>query len=308
MILCIPPTPAIDRTLLVPDLTLGNVHRTKQTIVAAGGKGLNVARAVRTLGGEPLCLGFAGGHTGHLLADLAQQDGLNSAWTWTNAETRTCTILVSHNGDATEIDESGLSISSSDWKRLWGDVNNATSSEDLVCISGSLPPRSSVDDFKKLLDITLQKSKQVWVDTGGAALEAGLAQPGLCVKVNGHEMSRSLGLEVKDLESAKHALLALLERGLAAGAITLGAEGALLATKAGRWHALAPQVRVVSSVGSGDSFLGGLVSGLNAGKDWSESLQDAVAAGTANALVAGGGRFKLKEFERIREQVRVEAW
>ena len=308
MILCITPNPAIDRTLIVPNLALGQVHRATQTIVAAGGKGLNVARTIRTLGGEPLCLGFAGGHTGHLLADLAQQEELNSAWTWTNFETRTCTILVSQNGDATEIDEPGPAASSSDWKRLRRDVNKTISSADSVCISGSLPPGTPLDDFRKLLRITLQTSKQVWVDTSGAALDAVLAYPGLCVKVNDHEISKSLGLDMKDMETAKRALLILLERGLAGCAITLGAAGAFLATKAGRWHATGPQVRVVSSVGSGDSFLGGLVTALNGARDWPEALRDAVAAGTANTLLAGGGQFRLKEFERIREQVRVESW
>src|SRR5678815_4464903 len=105
MILCITPNPAIDRTLLVPNLTLGNVQRAQQTIVAAGGKGLNVARAIRTLGGEAVAMGFAGGHAGRLLGDLAQAEGLDSSWTWTNSETRTCTILIRQDGDATEIDE-----------------------------------------------------------------------------------------------------------------------------------------------------------------------------------------------------------
>jgi 1-phosphofructokinase family hexose kinase len=308
MILCITPNPAIDRTLIVPNLALGDVHRASQTIVAAGGKGLNVARTIRTLDGESLCLGFAGGHTGHLFADLAQNEGLNSFWTWTNSETRTCTILVSENGDATEIDEPGLSVSSSDWKRLRRDVNKTISSQDLVCISGSLPPGSPLDAFKELLDITLQRSKQVWVDTSGEALDVALAYPGLCVKVNDDEISKSLGFDVKDMEAAKRALLTLLERGLAAGAITLGAEGALLATKVGKWRAQGPQVRVVSSVGSGDSFLGGLVSALNAGKDWSKALSDAVAAGTANTLSAGGGHFDVQEFKAIREQIQVQAW
>jgi len=81
-----------------------------------------------------------------------------------------------------------------------------------------------------------------------------------------------------------------------------------LATPAGRWHVRAPQVHVVSSVGSGDSFLGGLVSGLNVDRDWPESLRDAVAAGTANTLLAGGGRFDVQEFEAIREQTRVQTW
>src|SRR5512133_1720831 len=101
MIICITPNPAIDRTLLLHSLTVGDVHRAENVIVVAGGKGLNVARAIRTLGSEPLCMGFTGGHAGRLLADLAQKEGLNSLWTWTDVETRTCTILVPANGEAT---------------------------------------------------------------------------------------------------------------------------------------------------------------------------------------------------------------
>jgi 1-phosphofructokinase family hexose kinase len=308
MILCLTPNPAIDRTLIVPDLALGNVHRAQQIIVAAGGKGLNVARAIRTLGGESLCLGFAGGHSGRLLADLAQNEGLNSSWTWTNAETRTCTILVSQQGDATEIDEPGLPVSKSDWKRLRRDVRKYISLAKFVCISGSLPPNSSPDDLQGLLSILVDTKKQIWVDTSGASLDTGLSYPGICIKVNGNEIGKSLGFEVKDIPSAQRALVLLVGRGLSACVITLGAAGAALANKAGRWYAQGPQVRAVSSVGSGDSFLGGLLSALDVSRDWPEALCDAVAAGTANTLSAGGGQFTLQEFRRIREQIQIQAW
>jgi 1-phosphofructokinase family hexose kinase len=308
MILCITPNPAIDRTLLVPNLTLGIVQRAQRLIVAAGGKGLNVARAIRTLGGESLSMGFAGGHSGRLLGDLAQNEGLNSSWTWTNSETRTCTILVREDGDATEIDEPGLPVSTSDWKRLRKAVSKYISLSDVVCVSGSLPPDSSLDDLSQLLRMLVETGKQVWVDTSGAALDAVLNYHGICIKVNGNEISKVLGFEVMDVQSAQHALTMLVERNLTACAITLGAAGALLATEAGRWYAQGPQVRAVSSVGSGDSFLGGLLCALDRGKDWSEGLKDAVAAGTANTLSAGGGRFTVQEFTRIREQTQIQSW
>ena len=308
MILCITPNPAIDRTMIVPNLILGQVHRAQNSIIAAGGKGLNVARAIRTLGADPLCMGFAGGHSGRLLADLAQNAGLKSAWTWTDSETRTCTILVSQNGDATEIDEPGMPVSKLDWKRLQRDVQKYISSANLCCVSGSLPPESSADDLQELLRILVNPGRHVWVDTSGAALDTALAFSGICLKVNGHEISKPLGFEVKDVPSAKRALRILSERGLTAGLITLGSAGALLATNEGRWHARGPRVRVVSTVGSGDSFLGGLVSMLDRGKDWSEALCNAVAAGTANALSAGGGQFSLEHFRDIKKQVHIHSW
>jgi fructose-1-phosphate kinase PfkB-like protein len=88
MILCLTPNPAIDRTLYLETLRPGEVQRAGNVLVAAGGKGLNVARAIRTLGGNPLCMGLIGGHAGNLLEDLAKGEGLAAYWTQTRSETR----------------------------------------------------------------------------------------------------------------------------------------------------------------------------------------------------------------------------
>ena len=81
MILCVTSNPAIDRTLLVDALRVGEVHRAQKTLIAAGGKGLNVARTIHALGGSPFCMGLLGGHTGNLLAELAEREGLSAYWT-----------------------------------------------------------------------------------------------------------------------------------------------------------------------------------------------------------------------------------
>ena len=307
MILCITPNPAIDRTIILPGLALGSVHRAQEVIVAAGGKGLNVARTIRTLGGEPLCMGFAGGHNGRLLADLAQGDGLHASWTWINAETRTCTILVSQSGDATVINEPGTPVSASDWRRFQQDVLEQLPVVEQVCISGSLPPAASAENFQGLLDLLVDAGKQVWVDTSGIGLRTALGHLNVSIKVNSSEIGEILGIKVSDMESAQRSLTAIDDRGLTASVITLGSQGALLSTREGRWYARGPQVDVVSTVGSGDSFLGGLVSALDAGRDFPEALQDAVAAGTANALLPGGGQFKLQDFEKIAKQIQVQS-
>jgi 1-phosphofructokinase family hexose kinase len=253
-------------------------------------------------------MGFAGGHNGRLLADLAQGDGLHSSWTWINAETRTCTILVSEPGDSTLINEPGAPVSASDWKRFQQKVVEQLPIVGQVCISGSLPPDSSAEDFQGLLDLLVNGGKQVWVDTSGIGLRTALGHPNVGIKVNSSEIGEILGIKVKDLESAQRSLNAMDHRGLTASVITLGSEGALLASREGRWYARGPQVEVVSTVGSGDAFLGGLVGALDAGRDFPEALQDAVAAGTANALLPGGGHFKLQDFEKIRRQVQIQSW
>jgi fructose-1-phosphate kinase PfkB-like protein len=139
-------------------------------------------------------------------------------------------------------------------------------------------------------------------------LRAALDHPEICIKVNGHEMGEALGLDVDHVDSTGRALLTLEEGGQRASVITLGSGGAMLATREGRWRVQGPRVQVTSTVGSGDAFLGGLLCALDAGKGWGEALGDAVAAGTANALSAGGGNFALEAFERIRGQLQIQAW
>ncbi len=307
MILCITPNPAVDRTILLPSLVVGHVHRAQKILVEAGGKGLNVARTIRRLGGEPFCMGFLGGHNGHLLDDLTQREGLSSNWTWTSAETRTSTILVSQNSDATVINEPGLPVSDSDWEQLKQDVREHLSSVSLICLSGSLPPGSRADHLRGLLHMLVDAGKQVWVDTSGEALLTVLAHPGIHIKVNGNEIGDVLGLEVKDVDSARRALTSITERMQSTCVITLGTLGAFMATPNGAWHAKGPEVKVVSTVGSGDAFLGGLATALDAGRDFPVALCEAVAAGTANALSAGGGQFTLEEFDEIREQVQLKS-
>jgi 1-phosphofructokinase family hexose kinase len=305
MILCITPNPAIDRTLLLPKLDFGNVHRAQGVIVAAGGKGLNVARAIQMLGGQPFCMGFAGGHSGRLLADLAQEEGLRASWTWTHAETRTCTILVTENRDATVINEPGKPVTSSDWRQLRQDVEKQLSSVNLVGISGSLPPDSSSEDFEGLLDMLVIARKQAWVDTSGAALKAALANPGICIKVNADEFGEVFSLQLNDFSSVARAIDRLGERAPSTCVITLGSLGAMLATREGKWSAQGPDVSAVSTVGSGDSFLGAFLTALDRGDDWPTALQNGVAAGTANALSAGGGRFEVRDFQALKEQVQI---
>jgi fructose-1-phosphate kinase PfkB-like protein len=206
------------------------------------------------------------------------------------------------------INESGMPVASSDWKRLQQDVQKQLSDVGVICLSGSLPPGSTAEDLQGVLSMLVDSGKQVWVDTSGMALSTALSYSGICIKVNGHELGEALGLEINDIPSAKRALIMLQERGPATAAITLGSGGALLATKEGAWQARGLQVKSVSTVGSGDAFLGGLVTTLDRGKDWPEALGDAVAAGTANTLTPGGGQFALQDFYAIRKQIHIQPW
>ncbi|MEW6086512.1 MAG: 1-phosphofructokinase family hexose kinase [Chloroflexota bacterium] len=297
MILCVTPNPAIDRTLHVGTLRLGEVHRSDSVLALAGGKGLNVARTIRALGGAPLCMGLLGGHTGNLLAELAEREGLSAYWTRMKSETRTCVILVEEDKDATVINERGTDVSADECQNFLRDVWAQAEHAQLVCVSGSLPPGFLLDDFATLLQGLVARGKSVWVDTSGTALKTALDARGMNIKVNAAELGEALGLEISDAEQATNAGRQLLERGISSVVVTLGKNGAIMVAEAGAWIARPPAIDVVSSVGSGDAFLGGLVFALDAGNPPEVALRYGVAAGAANALHFGGGMVRSEEFD-----------
>lgn len=304
MILCITPNAALDRTLLVPRLESGLVARPTQVINAAGGKGFNVARAVQTLGRRALCAGFLGGHTGRLVAELARQEGLQGRWSWREAETRICTIVVVENTQQVlEIYEPGPPLAGGDWPRLVEEVRQAGQQAEVVCLSGSLPPGCPPDAPADLITALQAPGRPVWLDTSGPALRAALTARPFGLKINTAEAGELFSAPITTPPEAAQAAGRLLERGLAAAAITVGAQGAVLATAAGRWWAKPPVLAGVSPVGSGDSFLAGLVTALAEGQSAAAALRQAVAAGAANTLSPGGGRFTLADMTTILAQI-----
>jgi 1-phosphofructokinase family hexose kinase len=298
------PNPALDRTLEVPGLRTGESSRAAAVRVAAGGKGLNVARSLATLGAHPICMGPLGGASGRKLADLAAAEGLDASWTWCEIETRTCVILVDTAARrATVVNESGPRVSGEDWARLTGDVLSRAAGTRAVCVSGSLPPGLAPEELARLSRALVESGRATWVDSSGPGLAAVLATRGVRVKVNRDEASEALGIPLEDASACASAARRLVERGPAAVVVTLGAEGAVLASAGGCWSAAAPPVESASAVASGDAFLAGLVSAWTDEASAPEALRRAVAAGTANALAGGGARFSRRDLESVLARV-----
>lgn len=302
MILCVTPNPAIDRTLFVEEFHPGEVHRAQKTLTATGGKGVNVARSIRTLGGDPLCMGLIGGHGGNLLAQLAEQEGLASRWTRMQSETRTCFILVHADQDATVINDVGGAVDVNECQSFVEDVWREAVRASMVCVCGSLPPGFPLELFASMLAGFVEQGKPVWVDASGPVLKTALGVRGINIKVNARELGEVLNINLPGWKQAPKAIHQLKDMGIEQVSITFGKEGAILSNSIGIWKAQTPKLEIISSVGSGDSFLGGLIVALEAGDSAENALRQATAAGAANALSFGGGIFSLLEFEMIREK------
>lgn len=299
MILSITPNPVIERAWSVPGLHLGGVFRVAEAVILPSGKGVNVARAIHTLGGQVMCSGFLAGHTGRLIDQLLSEMNIPARWTWVEGESRIAAAIVNPEQpgiDATLISESGPQVSIAAWDRLILDVLSIGKAQ-LACLCGSMPPGTPLEKVLKLIERLESSGTMVWIDTSGEALAAAIRAYPSGIKVNQVEAQELTGIAVTDVQQAVQAAEILLDQGIQIVSITLGQQGAVLCKPGEAWLGRAPETRRLSSVGSGDAFLGGLLWSTTLGLATADTLRMAVAAGTANTLSMGGGRFTREEFE-----------
>jgi fructose-1-phosphate kinase PfkB-like protein len=174
-----------------------------------------------------------------------------------------------------------------------------------VALSGSLPPGAPSDGFGRIAAIARSGAVPVLADTYGPALTAVLAEQPTIVKVNAEEAATATGITVVGPPSATNAARALRDAGAAAAVVTLGVDGAIVASDQGVTRLVPPEVRGPYPVGSGDAFLGGLAVGIARGDDLVESARLGMAAGIANALVPGAGELDADAIAPIVEGITV---
>lgn len=302
MLLAITPNPALDRTIVLRGLRPGSVHRAERTLVMAGGKGINVARAAATLN-EPLRIaGLLGGLTGQLVARHASAEGFDARWCWYDGETRVCILVVDSDGpDATVFNEVGDPIDDEIWAAFVESCLGAAEGTSLVTISGSLPPGIAPTALIDLVQGLCTHGHRVIVDTSHALSSLVHESPPYGIKVNMAELSGALSRRINDIPSAAAALMELRAMGVTLAIVTMGAEGALAASDDGICHVLPPHRQIVSSVGCGDSFLAGLAVGLLRNEHVADAVRLGVACATADALTIGGGLIDLHDVGVIGE-------
>lgn len=305
-IVCVTPNAALDRTLLVPDFAIGHISRIPKAIAVPGGKGLNVLRAVRILGGGALAMGLLGGYTGEAVAAMVEADGYPAQWTFFAGETRACTIIAA-GGTSTVINESGQ-IAPADWKALADDIRRVAARDDVyaVCLCGSLPDGAPPDAPANLVASIKGTGVQLWVDSSKTALRNAIAAKPYAIKVNRDEIAEALDVKLESRGDAVALARSLVAEGIQIVVISLGAAGALLIADDLAAQATPPAIQPVDPVASGDCLHAGLVTALAAGADLAEALRRGVAAGTVNALYAGGAQFAYAHFLEILSETRVE--
>jgi len=307
MILIVNLNLAIDHIVEFDDsLRVGQVQRSRSERRQAGGKGVNVARVLKTLGEESLLSGFLGGSAGEFIAAGLSAEQLESRCTRIEGESRTSLILNDlSRREQTVINASGPAIGDAEMRSFEADYLRSLARAALVVITGSLPPNLPEETYARLTNAARAAGKRVLLDATGAPLKVALAARPFLVKINHIEAAELLSAPVANFFAAAAATRKLRESGAESVMITLGERGALLDFAGARYRFVAPRVRAVNSVGSGDAALAGLAASLRRGWTAEESGALAIAAGTANALHGAGG-CSAEEIRELQPRVRCE--
>lgn len=310
-LVCVAVNAAIDKIAAVDRLRPGEIHRPDLLSVVPGGKALNVARAAAALGMPVRAVAVLGGNAGDWMEAALRTRAIGTRAVRIAGETRTClSVLDRETGMLTEFYEPGLRLDAGDWAAVEAALAAELADDpsgSLVVLAGSLPPGAPIDGYAHLAVRSRRAGARVVVDADRGALDAALdAQPWF-VKVNAREATVAMGLSGVDEAGAIAAARALCERTTSAALVTRGPDGAVLVDGGGgAWRVGGSLERGRYPVGSGDSFLAGLVVALASGFELSEAARRGAAVGAANALVPGQGEFDPDDADRMLPAITLE--
>ncbi len=307
MIYTVTLNPALDRTIEVEGLVKDDANRILQEARYAGGKGIDVSRVIKELGGESIALGFIGGYDGLELEGRLINEGVLCDFTRIGGETRT-NIILNNRREKVQImlNAAGPEITPTEIGLFFQKLSSILPNAEFVVVSGSVPPGVNHNIYAQIITTLKGTGIRVALDADRELLRQGCKATPFIIKPNIHEFQRLTGLRsqrVKDmLKQARH----LVEEGIKIVLISMGAKGIMGVREEVAYWAVPPQVEVVSPVGAGDSTIAGFIYALSRGMDFKESLTLAVAAGTAAVLTPGTELCKREDIERIKGQSRVE--
>jgi 1-phosphofructokinase/tagatose 6-phosphate kinase len=289
---------ALDRTLTVPVFQIGFRHRSSEVMTLAGGKGINVARALKALDIPVVATGLAGGRTGTRIVEELTSEAILNDFVRIAGESRTSTAVADPTaGTYTEINEWGPEVTPGELVTLLEKLHYLARGADFVVLAGSLPRKVPTSFYGDTIRDLARRDVRVVLDSEGDPLRYGVEAAPFLVSPNQQEAEQLVGQELEDDEDFLMALEAIAEMGARNVLITLE-NGCFALLRFGRrtrrLRALAPHVEPVSAVGSGDVFLAQFLAAVVEDRPPEEALRLAVAAGAASVLELGAGRFDLQ--------------
>ncbi len=306
MIATITLNPSLDRTITVAGMAVDETNRWTSTRLYAGGKGIDVSRAVHEMGRKTVAYGFVGGVAGRAVEILLDEEEVPFSFTPIGQETRTNFIISdTKTSQQTRIDAPGPRISKRELDRFHRKMSHISPEPELMVVGGSIPPGLPIDVYYDIVTEARSFGVRCILDSEGKWLEEGIKAKPYLLKPNVHEAEELLGTKLSGEQEIINVALSLVEQGIEVVVISRGKDGIIATTKEKIFKAVPPTVKVRSAVGAGDCTIAGLALKLAYGEPLGEACRLAVAMGTACVLTPGTELCHRADVERLLPQVKV---
>lgn len=291
--------PSLDKSTKFNGLIAEQKIRCENPRYDAGGGGINVSKAISKLGGSSTCIFTSGGSTGEMLEDLITKEKIENKAIKTKNWTRENFIAFENTTKAQyRFGFPGNEFSEEEKDKIITTIKELQS--EYLVISGSLNEGLQANFYQKIAEIAKSSGTKVIVDTSGEALQKVLETGVYLIKPNIGELAKLMGAERLELAEVEKAAKTLIEKGSTEiVVVSLGADGAILVTKDETQFVKAPKVEKKSTVGAGDSMVGGMVWALSQNKTLKEVIQMGVCCGTAATMNEGTQLFKEKDVQKL---------
>ncbi len=305
MIVTVTLNPGIDHNLVVPEIRFDDVLRTCESSYNWGGKGLNVSRALKAMGMESTATGFIGGPNGRKLEAGLQSLGIATDFVEVEGETRTNVVVMEKDtGRHIKVNEPGPLASPDTLARFFDKVAGMVQPGSTWVLCGSLPPGAPEDTYQVLVALVQNQGGKAILDTSGAPMRAGCRSIPYLIKPNVHEAEEVSGIRIQSDVEVLHAADFFLQQGIQLVAISMGAEGMLLASREQSVRVRCPLVAAQNPTGAGDALLAGLIFGLERKLDLGACARYGVASGTAAAMRPDVSFGTLEEVEALYDEIK----
>jgi len=299
--------PALDRTLYFTQFQVGQVNRVGKERLDPAGKGINVAKVIKSLGHDVAVSGFLGRENANIFEDYFQAHEISNYFIKVDGATRVNTKIVDQaSGVVSELNFPGIHYGTSNLKELEQVIQQLAIESKLFVLSGSLPEKAPIDIYRKLTEILKSHDCKVFLDTSGAALAEGIKAKPYAIKPNLDELKQLVGHSLDREIDVLNAVETLISGGITKVVISLGGKGALVADRTQRLLVRPLDVKVSSTVGAGDALVAGLVYGEALGMSLEEQARWATAVAAASVAQPGTQAGNLKDVEKLLPKVIIE--
>ena len=304
MIATVTLNPAVDKSVTVRGFEIGKTNRGEVDRVDAGGKGINVARALKRLGSEVCALGLVAGSNGRFILDALSAEKISADFVQVPGETRVnLKIHDPEKGTETELNEPGFRVTAEHLEELRRKIEAHAPQCQVMVFSGSLPPDVPASIFADLIRLAKIHGAECILDTAGPGLKQGLAAGPYLIKPNRAEAEDLLQRTLRTRHELVEAARELISMGSGQVLISLGAKGAVGVTGREALFAQPPAVRMRSSVGAGDTMVAVMAHAAVEGMPFRQAFRLAVAASAATVAMEGTKVADLASVQKLLPQV-----